>query len=485
LGIAALTMVVRLNDPPGGYRQPGDPVEYVHDECYQAFTAHRYAIGDRDAWNPFATRESAAKIDSADMTHWTTYEWVHPPTAKLIMSWFVRLFGFQPTAYRLGSVIFGVLVLLATWRLALFIAGPEYAFFTILLLASDGMVFVLSRVAMNDIYVTACTTFAMLCIYLWWTRPRESGWGWLLGAGLSFGVGLTMKWSAGPIAFGMAIIVAARIAWLAIWGDAPPQPPAEAPSEAEKSGRKGKRKPPPGTRARVLERMERRKKPEEQRKRLEGRTLLLTLAAFVGGWFLAPPILYLASYIPYFVLDYTWDDFEKLNHQIWWYHHALKATHSMSSRWWEWPLVTRPVWFYAHRFPGTIRVIYAMGNPILWWAFLPSLAWIVVRWFRKRDPADGLILCGFFGFWLPWVFVDRVAFIQYLLPAVPFGTLAVARALGDLGAALKRPHAVIGAYAAIVVLMFVNFYPFWTGYPIPNDVIAGKRYYWFEKWRQP
>lgn len=468
LGIAALTLVVRLNDPPGSYQKPGDAAEYVHDECYQAFTAHRYAIGDRDAWNPFATRDSAARVTSSDMTHWTTYEWVHPPTAKLIMSWFVRMFGFQPTAYRLGSVIFGILTLIVTWRLAMVMAGPEFGFFALLLLASDGMVFVLSRVAMNDIYVTACTTFAMLCVYLWWTR---ADWRWLLGAGLSFGVGLTMKWSAGPIGVGMAAIVAARIAWLAIWGE-PPPPQAETPeSEDEKRGRKGKRKP--------------KKKKPPKRKHLEGRALWLTLAAFAGGWIAAPPILYLISYIPYFALDYTWEDFGKLNHQIWWYHHSLKATHSMSSLWWEWPLVTRPVWFFAHRFAGEIRVIYAMGNPILWWAFLPSLAWVVVRWFKKRDPADGLILCGFFGFWLPWVFVDRVAFIQYLLPAVPFGTLAVVRALSDLGVAVARPRAVIGAYAALVVVVFVNFYPFWSGYPIPQETFAGKRYYWFEKWRQP
>jgi hypothetical protein len=484
LGVAALTLVVRLNDPPGGYAQPGDPPEYVHDECYQAFTAHRYAIGDRDAWNPFATRESAARVTPGDMTRWTTYEWVHPPTAKLIMSWFVRLFGFQPTAYRLGSVLFGLLLLVVTWRLAIYMAGPEYGFWALTLLAADGMVFVLSRVAMNDIYVTACTTFAMLCIYLWWTR---ADWRWLLGAGIAFGVGLTMKWSAGPLGFGMAIIVAGRIAYQALWGDAPEAPPAAATenaveSEAEKSGKKGTKKKP--VRARTLARAEKRKQP--QRKKLAGRALALTVAAFVGGWLLAPPILYLASYLPYFLLDYTWEDFDKLNHQIWWYHHALKATHSMSSKWWEWPLVARPVWFFAHRFPnGDMRVIYAMGNPLLWWAFLPSLAWVVVRYFRKRDPADGLMLCGFFGCWLPWVFVGRVAFIQYLLPAVPFGTLAVARAVMDLGAFVKRQRAVVLAYSIAVVLTFVNFYPFWSGYPIKQESLNGSRYYWFDRWRQP
>jgi dolichyl-phosphate-mannose--protein O-mannosyl transferase len=468
LGIAALVFVVRLNDPPGGYQKPGDPVEYVHDECYQAFTAHRYAMGDRQAWDPFATRDNAARVDSSDMTRWTTYEWVHPPTAKLIMSWFVRLFGFQPTAYRLGSVIFGVLLLLVTWRLAIYMAGPEYGFFTLLILASDGMVFVLSRVAMNDIYCTACTTMAMLCVYLWWTR---GDWRWLLGAGLSFGVGLTMKWSAGPLGLGMAIIVSGRIAYQALYGEPPDLPVEPEESEDEKRGKKGKSKKRP-------------KKPPE-RKRLRGRALWLTLAALAGGWVVAPPILYLASYIPYFALDYTWSDFEQLNHQIWWYHHSLKATHSMSSVWWEWPLVTRPVWFFLHSFPGEIRVIYAMGNPLVWWLFLPSLAYVAVRWLRGRDPADGLILCGFFGCWLPWVFVNRVAFIQYLLPAVPFGVLAVARAATDLGKALKRPRHVVVVYSALVVATFINFYPFWSGYPIPQQAIASSRYYWFDGWRKP
>jgi dolichyl-phosphate-mannose-protein mannosyltransferase len=469
VAVAAMTMVVRLNDPPASYQQPGDPPVYVHDECYQAFTAHRYAMGDRDAWNPFATRDSASKIYAGDMTRWTTYEWVHPPTAKLIMSWFVRMFGFQPTAYRLGSVIFGVLTLIFTWRLGRRMFDERYALLAALLLATDGMVFTLSRVAMNDIYVTACTTLAMFFIYRWWTEDK---WELLLYAGLSFGVGLTMKWNAGPLAFGMAIIVAGRIAYRAIYGDAPPPVVETADSEDEKKGKKGKKKNRP-------------KKPPP-RKLLRGTQLRWTLLALAGGWIVAPPILYLMSYIPYFADGYSWSDFEMLNKQIWWYHQALKATHSMSSKWWEWPLVTRPVWFFLHNSPGEVRVIYAMGNPILWWAFLPSLAWVGVRWYRGRLPADGLILCGFFGCWLPWMFVGRVAFIQYLLPAVPFGVLAIARATTDLGRALGRAgRYVVPAYAALAVLVFVNFYPFWSGYPISTEAAKGSRYYWFEAWRKP
>jgi dolichyl-phosphate-mannose--protein O-mannosyl transferase len=132
------------------------------------------------------------------------------------------------------------------------------------------------------------------------------------------------------------------------------------------------------------------------------------------------------------------------------------------------------------------QVIYAMGNPILWWGFVPALVWVVVRYARRRDPADGAILCGFCGFWLPWVFVDRVAFAQYLLPAVPFGVLAIASSLDDLRAALgRRGRWVPLVYLAASFAVFVNFYPFWSAAPIPNkDFFQSHRYYWFDKWRK-
>jgi dolichyl-phosphate-mannose--protein O-mannosyl transferase len=435
LGIAALVIIVRLNDPPAGYAQPGDPPVYVHDECYQAFTAERYALGDREAWNPFATRATMAKFATGDMGQWTVYEWVHPPTAKLIMAGFIKLFGFQPTAYRLGSALFGILTLLLTWRLGVRMRGAEFGLVALVLIAADGLVFTMSRIAMNDIYCAACILGAMLALYRWWTEDKPL---WLALAGVTFGIGLTMKWSAGPLWVSMGAIAAARIAWEAL------------------SGKRG------------------------------GRALAWTAAAWVGGFIVAPPILYLASYIPYFLSDYTWADFEMLNKQIWWYHQQLKATHSMSSRWWEWPLVTRPVWFFLHPEVDQVRLIYGMGNPILWWAFLPSLAWVAIRWLRKREPADGLILCGFFGLWLPWAFVGRVAFLQYLLPAVPFGALAVATALTDLRAGLKRVGGVVfPLYMVGVVAVFINFYPMWSAYPISAEDFKGHRYFWFEAWRKP
>ncbi len=435
LAIAALAIVTRLGDPPASYRRPGDPPGYIHDECYYAFTAERYALGDREAWNPYATRETIARFATADMTQWTTYEWVHPPTAKLIMAVFIELFGFRPWAFRLGSALFGILIIALTWRLGVRMRGAEFGLVALVLIAADGLVFTMSRVAMNDVYVAGVGVAAMFALYRWWMEDRP---GWLAGAGVLFGVGMTMKWSIGPLFLGMALIVAGRIAW-----------------EALRGARRG-------------------------------RALGWTLTAWAGGFVIAPPVLYVASYTPYFLLQYTWDDFTALTRQMWWYHHTLKETHSQSSTWWQWPLVTRPVWFFLHADEDSVRLIYAMGNPMLWWAFVPSLAWVAARWLRKREAADLFVLCGFCGFWLPWAFVGRVAFLLYLLPAVPFGALAVATALTDARAAV-RPlgNLLFALYLAAVVATFANFYPLWSGYPIPPDDAHGRRYFWFDRWRAP
>jgi dolichyl-phosphate-mannose-protein mannosyltransferase len=406
---------------------------YVHDECYQAFTAHRYALSDREAWNPFATRARAAAIDPTDMSPTTAYEWTHPPTAKLIMSLFVRLFGFRPFAYRLGSLIFGLFALLATWRLGAQLGGERFGVLALVLLASDGMLFVLSRVAMNDVYVTAMIVLAMWAAHTWWTRGRP---GWLAAAGVAFGIGLTMKWSAAPLALGVGLIVAYRLGVLAWRGE------------------------------------------------LRGRALALTLACFAAGWVIAPPLLYLASYLPYFALGYRWVDFTTLNRLIIIYHRSFVASHPMASRWWEWPLLTRPVWMFDRETSFEVRRIYAMGNPALWWAFLFALTWVGVRWVRGRDPGDGLILCGFLGCWLPWAFVERATYLQYLLPAVPFGVLAIARGLDDLTAWCKHARWLPAAYVTLCLCLFVNFYPLWSGYPMAPDSASAGRFYWFARWRE-
>src|SRR5690348_15985819 len=91
VALCALVYVFRLDEPPGRlFGENGRPV-YVYDECYQAFTAHRYVTGDPNAWNPRATKADQEAWERDDVTPETAYEWTHPPTAKLLIATFIRL----------------------------------------------------------------------------------------------------------------------------------------------------------------------------------------------------------------------------------------------------------------------------------------------------------------------------------------------------------------------------------------------------------
>jgi dolichyl-phosphate-mannose--protein O-mannosyl transferase len=275
----------------------------------------------------------------------------------------------------------------------------------------------------------------MYAFYRYWQDGTRRA-PWLVAAGAAFGLGVTMKWSAGPLMFGCFAIAGGRIAYDIFVG------------------------------------------------RLRGARIAGHAGALVIGFVVLPSVIYVASYLPYFVTGHDFEDFLSLHRQIVSYHQGLAADHSYGSRWYTWPLMLRPVWFYGDFARGTARVIYGMGNPLLWWCFLPSLAWVAARWLRRREPQDALILCGFCGIWLPWAFVDRVAFIQYLLPAVPFGIMAIVTALRDLVRWLPRAgRAIAACYVAAVVGSFAYFYPILSGLPVPRAMVAGDHWFWIASWR--
>jgi hypothetical protein len=136
------------------------------------------------------------------------------------------------------------------------------------------------------------------------------------------------------------------------------------------------------------------------------------LTVDIGAWFLGfmvlPVAIYLGAYLSYFIGGHSLAQFIYLQLQMISYHSHLIAQHAYSSPWWSWPLMLRPVWFYSGSVTGAPMVIYAMGNPLLWWTFLPCITWVCYRFLCRRQLGDGLILLGFVGNWLPWMLMRRV-----------------------------------------------------------------------------
>ena len=141
----------------------------------------------------------------------------------------------------------------------------------------------------------------------------------------------------------------------------------------------------------------------------------------------------------------------------------------------------KPVWYYVDFNHGELRPasIYGMGNPLVFWAFLPAIAYAAYAWYQGRfsSAALAVVLAGFLGSWVPWQLSPRISFMYHMLPSVPFGCLAIAYALSRL----REPRVVILGYLVPVLLAFIYFYPIYSAWPISKDYL--EQHYWISHWQ--
>lgn len=397
------------------------PKNFYFDEVYHAFTADYYARNDPKGyewWNP-------SPIEG------TAFEWLHPPVSKLIMGLSIRLMGNQSFAWRFPSAVFGVLVILAIYKLAEILSNDKRLALTAAWLASfDGLLLTQSRITMNDIYVTF---FMLMCVIFYWKyfvsrenniEDKKS----LLLAGLFAGLSISTKWSGvyviGAIGTWELILLMVRFK-LKLW--------------------------------QVLE------------------------ESVVFG--ALPALVYVASYGQFFLQGHTWLQFKQLHMQIWGYQMGLSATHPYQSQPWQWVLNLKPVWFHVVYGEKTIGNIYALANPAIAWFGLLAMVWILYKVFMKADKVSLFVLICYLWVWLPWSFSPRIMFFYHYTPAIPFLALGIAFGLKDLwgnGKIAWRKSLSVGAFIACAAL-FVYFYPHWSALEMPKWWV--EKYYWFDSWR--
>ncbi len=185
---------------------------------------------------------------------------------------------------------------------------------------------------------------------------------------------------------------------------------------------------------------------------------------------LIPPAVYLASYIPYFLIGYKWSDFIELHRQIWWYQTHLKATHDYSSPWWSWPLNLYPVWYFVDYQKNNVANIFASGNPLIFWAGSATILLTALEAIKKRSLNLIVIILGFFVFWIPWAFSPRIMFLYHFSPSVPFLSLSLAYQLGlEYKDKTRRKYVYI--LLALIILAFILIFPFLTAIHIPREFV--------------
>ena len=192
--------------------------------------------------------------------------------------------------------------------------------------------------------------------------------------------------------------------------------------------------------------------------------------------FLVIPIaVYIASYGVMFSTGHSWSQFIETQKQMWWYHTSLVAEHPYTSPAWSWPLLLRPIYLYdGQEIGGYVARIYAFGNPLIFWFGLFSIIVSFLVSYKEKNKKLGFVIFSYLIFFLPWIASPRIMFLYHYLPSIPFLSIAS-------GFILRRfPKIRIGVLT-VGLLLFIYFYPHWTGIRIP--VWLDNSYYWFSSWR--
>ncbi len=181
--------------------------------------------------------------------------------------------------------------------------------------------------------------------------------------------------------------------------------------------------------------------------------------------------------------------FVELNEEMYRANATLTATHPYGSKWYTWPLMIRPIYYWDHS-SGTIPVhekIYLIGNPFVWWAstiailylILNSLGEILLKIRRKPVIISTLSLI-LIGGWiinlLPFVGISRVMFIYHYLTAFIFAVLALAHLLDS-----HKSRRLILAMIAIAAITFLYFAP--LSYGLPLEASSFKHRIWLPTWQ--
>ncbi|MGD0475727.1 MAG: phospholipid carrier-dependent glycosyltransferase [Candidatus Velthaea sp.] len=233
-----------------------------------------------------------------------------------------------------------------------------------------------------------------------------------------------------------------------------------------------------------------------RRPALFGNPFGIALDVAIASMVIIGGAIYIASYIPHFLMGHNLVDVVSLQHEMYWYHSTLSATHPYASKWWQWPILQKPIsYYYSDVRPPNLRndpaaccvaEILALPNPLVWWAGLITVPAVALLGWFERNKGYLLLVLAYFLQWLPWIGSPRIAFEYHFYPNLSIIVLANAIILQRLWkwrsaeGPFTLPRIGVGIYLAIVVGLFFYFYPVLAGVHVSWDAWHNRM--WFTSW---
>ena len=456
----------------------GHPDELVFDETYYVKDAWSlWNLGYSSTW-PEGADERFEAGETEIYTERGSFV-VHPPLGKWLIALGMAALGPEHSAgWRLATAIAGILMVALVMIVAKRLTG-SLLLATIAggLLAIEGNAIVMSRVGLLDGFLALFALAGFACIVMDRERGSPRLWRpWLIAAGVAFGAASAVKWSGAWFlaAFGIWTVVTDILA-----------------------------------------------------RRRRGDEAFVTRGLLVNGpldfLHLVPAAIatHLATWASWFATSggyqrqWAADDANAWGGGLAWvprsiqswlhymqvtyeYHVGESRPHDYESDAWMWPLLVRPtsMWYRASSAgdPGCASEtcgasITGLANPLIWWAAVAAIGYLVVRVIRRREWQPAAILVAFAAGWVPWLlYPERTIFHFYTIAFEPYLILALAIAAGAaLGAPLdERSRRVsglwtVGAFLGLAVVLSAYFWPLWTGMTVDFGFLAS--HWWLPSWR--
>lgn len=481
----SLLRLIRLATPRG----------VVFDETYYA----------KDACLYLGHTQTFCKVGQA-----TEQSYVHPPLGKWIIAIGIKAFGYNEFGWRIASAVFGSAMILLVYLLARKLFGERWiASVAAILVASDFLLIVQSRIAMLDIFEAFFVLLGL--VFLAYDRerlmllrqhallpfpgePPAREFEWRFATGAAFGLAVAVKWSAAWAIIG-TLLLAMVWSWSYLRTSHRSLPDGESKNRAP------------------------------FKKTLRKTFGELALTAIALG--VIPIVVYLTSYSKYFAdqssnscayrgpssgeydrkpanralaatdlgrIDFGVPNgqcakglggvtyaFIDLQERMANYHLTLNATHTYKSKAWTWPFVKRPIAYYYQGSPKATHIL-AFGNPATWWASLLAAVWLLVRSFSyQRWRPERVVVTAWAAQYLPWLLVSRPLFFFYMTPVVPLMMIGLAATLASLRQTSRTGRVFVLLYLLVGVgALLYYFYPVIAAVGLRNDLWQSRM--WFKSW---
>lgn len=388
---------------------------------------------------------------------------VHPPLGKFLISIGEYIFGYTPLGWRFMSILAGVTIVLLicgmvhklTQSLSLTVVAAVIA-------NTEGVLFVMSRMGMLDIFQSLFITIIAFCLLQYMTTdysttPWTQRW-WLYGIGVASGLAMGVKISGVyyPAVIGVVLVFTTLF---------------------------------------------------------KTKNFKETAKSFVHGLFclfVIPVLVFFMTWIPWFRGETVWagKDIQRqqaeyqlpdfisqllpLKLENWIssqvsimdFHTSLTTSsgnlHPWESKPWNWLYGDRPMVYWSQMSGDHEGKIYLLGNMAVWWLVIPLLLWGLLRIITTLDTGWIIATGGFLAGWVPWLIgYDRQMYFFYATALAPFVVMMIALAINDISKIIankknkdiETTRLVIGiTYTIIVIIVFLIYSVWYYGIPVSDDV---------------